>query len=175
MVTSALRRRDDRGASIILAMVFMVVCSLSVLGLSSSATNDLRNVAKFGGARTLHTAESSTMDLALYQVRYTPSTCPVSLASQTTPIQLTIDGLTIDVWCSTISTPLSTTSRQVNLYACADSSVAANNTAAICSALPDLTVKATFNDYPTTYTAPMSTECTFNCGDAMVVNSWIFR
>jgi len=177
MFTAPTRRqgRDNRGASLILAMVFMVVCSLGVLGLSASAANDLNNVAKFSSARVLHTAESSAMDLALYLDRYTPTKCPISPLVQGTPMSLSIDNVTIDVWCSTLSTPSkSPVSRQVTLYACPAS---ANDSYAYCSdpTHVNLTVVAQFNDYATTYTAPRSSLCTANCGDAMTVNSWVFR
>jgi len=172
-----IRRHDDQGSSLILAMIFMVVCSLSVLGLSAAAANDLNNVAKFSGARTLHTAESSTMDKALYLDRYTPTTCPVPPKVQSTPVNLFIDNLSIDVWCTTVSTPSTNPSRQVTFYACPDSAIPANNSYSYCSdpAHANLTVVAQFNDYATTYTAPRSSLCTVNCGDAMTVTSWVFR
>lgn len=159
------RRHDDTGSSLILAMVFLVVGSLVVLSLANAATNDLHNAAAFAGVRTTHAAETSTADLALYDVRYTPATC-----TPNTPVNYVNAGVTYSAWCSTVSTPTSATSRVVTLSVCV-ASVASN----ACSLNPLLSVSATFDDYAPGLHPPVRTECSSNCGASMSVTDWKFR
>ena len=163
--------RGERGSSLILAMIFLVISSTAVLALSSAAANDLRDVRAFSSARTYHTALSSAMDVALYEVRYTPSTCTTSHA---VPYSSADNLLHLNVWCDTPAAtvnPLSTASRVVDLYACASTIL----NEATCALSPDLTAVATFDDYAPGPQPPMTTPCTANCGSGMILSDWKFR
>lgn len=161
--------RDDRGATLILALIFLLVVSGVVLALSSAAANDLRNVKAFASARTLRAAESSATEVALYRVRYTPSSC-----TTTSPVVFTINGLTFDVYCSTVSTPLSSTSRVVTFYTC-PSTVSEATCTLPPPNYPDLYAVATFDDYGPGLQTPVTTECVTLCGAGMTLTDWKFR
>lgn len=155
-------RFDQRGASLILAMIFLVVCAPLVVVLCSAAANDLRNVKVFASVQTLHSAESSAVNIALYDVRYTPNTCTMSA-----PVAFSPPGLSINVYCSTVSTPLLKSSRVVTLKAC--------TSGATWPCTPDLTAIVTFDDYAAGFPPPRVNECSSGCGEGMTITDWRFR
>jgi len=170
-LSSSPAERGDAGASLILALIFLLVSSAVVLSLTAAATNDLNNVRKFSTARVYHADLSSAVDVALYDVRYTPATCTTSV-----PVPFTsADGLvTLDVWCNTPAGTvnlLSTQTRVVDLYACPTTVTSES----ACAAQPDLTAVATFDDYAPGLHTPLTSPCAVNCGSGMIVSDWKFR
>ncbi len=181
--TSA-RVHDERGASLILALVFIVAVSLIVLSLSSLATNDLSNTGKFNSARALDYAASSTAQVALQSIRFNP--VPTTTPTQgtfTSPSycwapssgsysQLTFNGITIVAFCRTDENLTSANTRVVKIYNCVvTASSPANATA--CVANPLLLVEVTFDDYPPGGSSTLTTQCTGqSCGQGMSLNRW---
>ena len=64
--------RDEGGAILILALVYVIVISAMVASLTSWASNDLNNSTKFQSVNEIHYALSSAMNTALESERYSP-------------------------------------------------------------------------------------------------------
>jgi hypothetical protein len=188
------RRGDDEAGSIlILALIFLVAVSLIVLALLSFVGNSLTASASFTSERTLETAATSAVNLAIQQSRITfagqmenafggqttnsqPTACwfDSSSAPQQPPM---IDGQQIDVWCSMIWQPYSSTTRTVTYSACP--STQANGqpeTNVECAAAPTLQAVEVFDDYPPGVGVPLvnPVQCNFYgyCGQSMTQVSW---
>ncbi len=170
-------KHDDAGAVLVLALLFLAVVGAIVGSLATWATNDLNNTAKFTSARTLQYAANGATQVAVQNIRYTPllattvlppgGTGPGSCWVGGAPIQ--IDGYSMDVWCSTVYTPTSASTRVVTFDTCLD-----GGTAAQCIANPLLEAVVTFDDYPTGSSPPNTAACVVYCGTSMTVNSWVW-
>jgi hypothetical protein len=192
------RRRNESGAVLILALVYIIAISLIVGALASWAMNDLNNTGKFESASELHYAVSSVTNLAIESIRYTPlpsSTPPQAPASTGwepcwTPAtgpqvsQMLIDGYTIAVWCNVVEQNTSANTRTVTFIACrsaltsSDPNLAADTTTAQinCQAAPLLTVVVIFDDYPARGAPVLGVQCNLvgQCGEGMTQQSWIW-
>jgi hypothetical protein len=173
-------RRDESGAVLILALIFLLVVGMVVGSLASWATNDLNNTAKFTSARTVQYSVSGATENAIQNMRYTPlfstqlnttAASPSYCWGTSAPSAVTIDNLNVAVWCSTVWTPTSAATRVVTFSACP---VTSSETAASCAAAPTLQAVVTFGDYPPGYSAPYGGECQVYCGTSMTINDWIW-
>lgn len=167
---------DETGSSLILALVFLIVTSLVVLSIAGWTKNDLNNTSKFTSAQSLQSAAGSATELAIENLRY--SFMPLTLnasppqpcwTASPTPSEITLNGQTVAVWCSTRWTPLGTNTRFVTFVSCASTV-----TASACALNPLLYVTVTFDDYPSPRGAVSTVECTLTCGTGMTINSWVF-
>jgi hypothetical protein len=165
--------RDEAGAVLVLALLFLAVVGGIVGSLASWATNDLNNTTKFTSARTLQYAFNGATEVAIQNIRYTPL---LATTAQGTPgscwgtsSSLQIDNQNIDVWCSTVWRPTSASTRVVTLDACPH-----GGTASACVANPSLEAVVTFDDYPTGSSPPNPAACVVYCGTSMTVNSWVW-
>ena len=77
---SKLGRRDDTGASLILALVFVVVAALSVGGLLTFSGGALLDTAQLKAQRGLEYGADSATEIALQAVRYRPAYYPTGPA-----------------------------------------------------------------------------------------------
>ena len=77
---SKLGRRDDTGASLILALVFVVVAALSVGGLLTFSGGSLLDTAQLKAQRGLEYGADSATEIALQAVRYRPAYFPTGPA-----------------------------------------------------------------------------------------------
>ena len=64
--------RDESGAVLILALIFLLVIGLIVGGLASWTANNLKNSLNFQQARSAQYALSSATQVAISNIRYTP-------------------------------------------------------------------------------------------------------
>jgi hypothetical protein len=180
------RRRDESGSVLVLALVYLVAVSLIVGGLTDWAMNDLNNTSNFTSARSLQTAASSATETAIQSIRYSPllglgqtlnasppTPCWGSGASSglTTLNGNAVDGVSMDVWCSTVWNPTSANTRVVTLSTC---STAVTTSAATCAATPLLQARVTFDDYPPGVNTPTTALCVVFCGSGMTLNSWVW-
>lgn len=176
-----MRGRDEAGAVLILALIFLTVISTLVLTLAGWTTNDLSNSITFSANRSLDASATSAMDLAIQNIRYTPllytssadqtlNASPPSVCWGTgSTSELTSDGNTFAVWCSTTWTPSSANTRVVTLSACPTNRT---TSPVVCALDPLLQATVTFDDYPAGVSAPNSAECVVYCGTAMTENNW---
>ena len=180
--------REEVGATLVLALGFLLLGTIIIGALMSALTNDLNNSVHFLSARSEQYAARSATDLAINSIRYahcspsapgcnTNTMLPQSLnASPPTwcwgsgpTSKITVDGVSVDVWCSTAWDPTSTNSRVVTFSACLDGIGAAQ-----CAAQPYLQAVVTFDDYPAGVSAPSSAPCYLYCGTGMTTDSWLW-
>lgn len=188
-ITSRSRDEGEGGAIIVLALVYILIVSLTVGALLTWARNDLNNTTKFSNASSLRYAATSATDAAIQSIRYNPipsttptqgvpttvSYCwsPPSVINGSTQVSdLTIDGYTVGVWCSTIEELSSSDTRDVLLYACQTKT---QPTGASCSADPLLSSEVAIDDYPTGGGPTFSQQCNQlgdSCGAGTTLENW---
>ena len=176
---------DERGSILILAMIFIVVVSVTVLTLANWTTSDLNNSTQFTNARSTDYATSSVVNVAINSIRYTP--LPAATPTQNTPTALgecwtpesgTVSQLTtvensinytVTAWCTTTENLASANTRVVDIYACLSTV-----TASACEISPLLHVEVTFDDYPAGDAPLDTTQCstTTTCGQSVTINKW---
>ena len=195
-----LRARDDAGAVLVLALMFLVVIGVIVGALASWTANSLTNSVHFQADRSAQYALSSTSQLAIQNIRYTPllgsnqtlnasppSYCwgPTPSAGTGTVSELTVQGDQVAVWCSTVWTPTSSATRVVTVSACltsvvptppSGSSLASVRAAATqCASSPGLQTNVTFDDYSAANPSVNPGVCISppngTCGQGMTINS----
>ncbi len=167
--------RDEAGAVLVLALLFVLVVGAVVGSIATWATNDLNNTAKFTSARTLQYAFNGATEVAVQNIRYTPllaTTVPGPASCWSGSSTVTIDNQNIDVWCSTTYNPTSPSTRVVTLNACLHGVSA--TTCAANTSNPTLQAVVTFDDYPTGTNPPNPAACVVYCGTSMTVNSWVW-
>jgi hypothetical protein len=182
-------RHDERGAILILALVYIVVIGAMVASLTSWASNDLNNSTKFQNVNEIHYALSSAMNTALESERYSPvpttptasqyggtattlGQCwqPANGAAYQIPVTGTLDGYVVAVWCTTQINLASSTTRSMTAYACLSSVSSAN-----CVASPALVAVVQYDDYPTPAGPQLNEQCnleTGQCGYSETLVSW---
>jgi len=191
-----IRSRDEAGAVLVLAIVFLVVVGMIVGALAAWTANDLNNTATFTSARSLQYAIGGATNVAIQSIRYTPllgstlnasppSYCWGSGAngdSQLAGLDQQNANLAVAVWCSTAWNPDSTATRVVTFSACPvpsgvqiTSSTAAQY-ATSCAARPNLQAVVAFDDYTpgTSAFPPTPLQCFRDCGTVMTQRSWVW-
>ncbi len=170
---------SERGAILILALVYIIVVSVIVAALTTWTTGDLNNTNKFTSARSMDYSLSSAMEVAINDIRYAPlvaanqtlNAAPPSYCWGTTsPSTLQLPGsgeADIATWCSTLEDLGSATTRTVTISACLSTT---NATA--CAASPLLQAVVVFNDYPQGGSITYTGVCTTYCGEGAVLESW---
>ena len=166
-----------------LAIVFLTVVSLVMVALVQWVGNDLSNTAKFTSAQSFQSTADSAAEIALQNVRYNfmiatlnaspPAPCWTTSPS---PSLLSLNGQSVDAWCSTSWTTGSHESRVDTISVCLSTLSAGS-----CAQSPLLQVIATFGDFEKTTgissCSPQSTAqsaTTTTCGTTMIINSWAF-
>lgn len=181
-VTRRRQGREETGAVLILALVFLVVVSLITLSMASWTSSDLMNSIRFTAAQSTVATANSATEVAVQDARFyfdadtLYASPPISCLS---PASGTINGLSVSVWCSTQWNPQSRSTRVVTFSTCLSS-----QSATVCSANPLLQVAVTYDDYPATndYSScpPVSTTTsttvapTSSCGTGMKIDTWVF-
>jgi type II secretory pathway pseudopilin PulG len=111
----------ESGATLVLALVFVLVISLVLMAIVTLSGTNLIDTAQLQNARSLEYAADGGVDAAIQAVRYQPS--PITACSPTTgfPLPATINGVTnIVVFCEEAA-PLF--ERQVTFTACPSSTL----------------------------------------------------
>jgi hypothetical protein len=157
--------RNDTGATLVLALIFMAVTSLIVFALLSWSGNNIENVAAFQDARAVSYAVNSAMETAVQDVRYSPTACP------STGLVVPSNNFTVDVYCSpNPETEGGTAASRVITFKACTSDVSAS----ACAIKPYLQAVATFDDYSSSSTIGSSILCSATCGTTMRIDSWTF-
>ena len=184
---------DESGAVLILALIFLVSVSLIVTALLSFVGTSLSATSAFNDQRNLEYAATSTVNLAIQQTRTAfnsslleaspPQPCWTPDASGNS--DLTINGYTINVWCSMIWNPFSGSTRIVTYSACPATNPSAitqppkaQNDPTLCAASPLLQAQETFDDYAANTSVSQSpVNCTAinSCGQTQTQNSWLWN
>jgi hypothetical protein len=105
----ATRTRDESGAILVLALIFMVATALLITGLTAWEGNDIKNVGSLTSARNALNAADGAIQTAIANTRYeypssailssTGSFCPSSGSSQPSTNPFASNGPPIVVWC----------------------------------------------------------------------------
>jgi hypothetical protein len=174
--------RDERGSVLVLALLFLVAISLVLTALASWATNDLNNSTKFSAARSLQFAANSATELALQSIRYTPllasgqtlNASPANYCWGSGPTSelagaSSVDGVAVEVWCSTVWAPSSADTRVVTFSTCL-----AGVSAGTCALNPVLQSVVAFDDYPPGVSTPNNGVCAVYCGTGLTIESWLW-
>ena len=185
--TRSAAARDESGAVLILAFIFLLVVGVTVGSLADWATNDLDNTAHFTSARSLQYSTESAVELAMQNMRTNPllptpaaptptltlnASPPAPCFANGSSTPPAVNGASAAVWCSTEWNPTSAATRVVTFSACP---VTPGETSSSCAANPYLQAVVTYDDYPAGgITAPTTppVPCTVYCGTTMTVNSW---
>ncbi len=178
------RRRDEAGASLVLALIFLTAVSLVTVAVVNLAGSDLSNTAKFTGAHAVESAANNANATAVQYVRYNfinqtenafpPAPCWPTVTGQAT---VSTQGQTVAAWCSTRFTPGAQVTRVVTISTCLSSVVAQ-----ACVLAPRLQSIVSFSDYLpnkgtfgcTGFLNPVSISIT-GCGTTMNILSWAFE
>jgi hypothetical protein len=107
----AMKSRDESGAILVLALIFMVVTALLITGLTAWEGNDIKNVGSLKSARSAVYAAEAAIQVAAANTRSeypssallssTGGFCPNdSSQQQQTTNPFTMDGQNVVVWCN---------------------------------------------------------------------------
>jgi hypothetical protein len=188
-----LGRRDESGAVLVLALVFMVVTALVVTGLAAWSGNDIKNIGNIKSGRSALYAADGAVQTAIWNVRYayppgisngksaTPWTgfCP-SFGSGAGTNPMTVDGWSIDVTCSvTVNEGSSPNSRTATFSAYPASRCNGSG----CGGNSLVTAQVQFNDFssllvntcPVENSATWTNEPTTSCGTGAITVSWVVQ
>lgn len=175
-------KRDEHedGAVLILTLVFIIIVSLSMLGLITFGGTGILNATNLKGQRSLEFAADGATTAAVQAVRYSyngfitsseqdclPDGAVFSLTSPDTQT-LTINGITMTVDCTAAPMPTSSpnVTRAVLFDACQTAPCSANNSIVIATVY--------FTDISTSGVNSCSSPTNSStCGVGMTINSWI--
>ena len=185
------KQRDDAGAIIVLALVYILIVSLTVGALITWVMNDLTNTTNFQHSSSLRYAATSAADAAIQSIRYNPIPSTTPTQGVATPVsycwspytvingstdvsELSVDGYTIGVWCSTTEYLASSDTRDVMLYAC---QVGLETTGAACKSEPYLSAEVAVDDYPAGGGPTFTEQCNQagdSCGAGTTLENWVW-
>jgi hypothetical protein len=173
------RDRSEQGASLIIALVFIVVVAVIVGAISSLALNDLNNTGNFNSATGTTYAATNVANLAIQAVRYNPQSVNGTAGpcwGNGTSEQAFDDfnaNVTVAIWCNSVAHNGSSQSRVVTMYAC-PLPLGANETN--CQNSPLLTLVEAYDDYSAsgtdTCSAINSGSSTCGFGASTLVWTW---
>jgi hypothetical protein len=166
--------RDEAGAVLVLALVFLLAVGGIITGLLGWSGNDLKNTGTFKSARSLVYAAGGVTEVAIWTARYSftsPSSLPIA-CSGTSP-SVNIDGEFIEDWCKTVpGTGSLSATRVLTVSACQVPS--ATGLPSICTN-PFLVATVTFNDFTTPGNVDNCSTTGASCGTAMTLKSWVVK
>jgi len=183
------RRRavGEDGASLIIAMILLMVVSVAVLAVLGFAGNGLLSTAQLKAQRSLEYAADSATNAAVQGVRYSPyafdggtyggvvsptdSDCLPNGPALVIPdvAVMTINGQSMTVDCATANLPPTPqATRTVNFYACLTAKAPCTQAKAIVYAQVGYNDYSQFDIYLCSDSADVGT-----CGTGMTINQWI--
>jgi hypothetical protein len=184
------RADSESGAIIVLALVYILIVSLTVGALITWVMNDLTNTTNFQHSSSLRYAATSATDAAIQSIRYDPIPTTTPTQGTATPVsycwspftvvngsdvsELSLDGYTVGVWCSTTEYLASSDTRDVMLYAC---QVDQESTGAACKSDPFLTAEVAVDDYPAGGGPTFTEQCNQagdSCGAGTTLENWVW-
>lgn len=173
------RARDDAGATLILALVFLVVISLTVIGLIRWTGDNLTNTSHFEQAQSIQSAANSANQFAIQFVRYNflntgldgsaPASCWTVGSGAVS--ETTLNDQSVDSWCMTLSYPGAVKSKRVVTISTCAITVSAVN----CGLQPLLQSIVTIVDGGSAcYPVQNATSTPNTCGQSLAISDWQF-
>jgi hypothetical protein len=174
------RRRDESGAVLVLALIFMVLTAVIITSLAAWEGTNLKDIGAVKYGRSTLYSSNGAVQVAIANTRYTyPSNtglalCPNSSTQQSTN-PFTIDTVSVAVTCQTTLDPTCPSSigictRQETLTAYP----AADCTSTSCTGNYFVQAVVYFDDYSSSSANdcnPLGAQTT--CGSSMSIYSWI--
>jgi hypothetical protein len=162
--------RDEAGAVLILALVFVLAIGLTVVSLANMATNDTLNSTNLTAQRSVEYAADGAASIAVQNVRYSGNTYS-SAPTDCLPNggSMTLGGTAVWVTCTKQQfNPVSGVTRVINFYACTSATCSSTNAI--------LQAQITFDDYSVSNAYSCTPGISLStCGTAMTVNSWVLE
>lgn len=184
---SLLAKRDESGATLILALIFVIVSAIIVLSLLNLNSNDIVSSGTLRNERSVEYAADGATDAAIQGVRYaylginaSPAPCLYDPSTQALFNNMTLNGTTIAVECSGEASTPSTGYRTIQFYACASAtnSCPDANLSTGTGVLLEATV--VFDDVSSSTASPPDFfNCNSNpsdqttCGTSYAITNWI--
>jgi hypothetical protein len=186
-------RENERGSSLILALIYIVAISMIVGALADWAMNDLSNTTHFQNATSLDNAVSGATEVAIQSIRYYPNYAATSpgygncwtppSGSFASDVLFSADNnATVAVWCNTVENLKSPSTRVVTFIACpvtaawpVDTAAHALTSEGHCTSQPKLLAVVTIDDYPSGGGGLLTQTCSGGqgvCGFAATTNQW---
>lgn len=161
---------DERGAVLVLALVFLVVTALTIYTVANWAGNSLDQTVQFNTASAIEFATGAAVEMEAQNMRYEYHSATTSEITCTpgSGSSVTINSVSVAVYCSIVINPDSAATRVVTLDSC-PTSVSETN----CVSNPYLQATVSFDDYSDSdkYQC-VSTSDELTCGTAMSITSW---
>jgi Tfp pilus assembly protein PilX len=177
-------QRNDQGAALILAIVFLVAMSILVVVLGNLATEASTTISNVRDQTTIEDNAESAATSAIQQERR--SYTPALYAGSPTPClppgalggALTVSPYksSLTVWCTGSQSVLAST-RTVDFYVCGPSSVSESQCTSPGSKSELLFASVTYDDspggeLPLSFCGPLTNA---TCGVTMTINEWDVR
>lgn len=164
-MTSRRMVRDEQGATLVLALVFMIIIALVLVPLVTLSGNGLQNTSNLLQEQSLEYRSNGAVEVAIQTVRYTDTSYSGGscFASGSPTVQIGLAGPgnpPVYVNCLSQTSSNAAVSCEINVYACGSTSCSASN----------YSVAATvdFHDGPTC--SPVSFG---DCGAVESIKSWL--
>lgn len=166
------------GASLILALVFLIVVGLIVVSIAGLTSADLKVTSAFAASQSTTAAADGAANVAIQSARYNFDGATLNYPA---PCNAQQDiNVNVQAWCETQWQTGSASTRLVTVSVCLPSS-AGTGAGVACAANPLLQAIVVIDDYPTSNsnlscvpgtsaTTPGST-----CGSQMILNSWAYN
>jgi hypothetical protein len=176
------KSRDESGAILLLALIFMVVTALVITSLAAWEGNDINNIGALKFGRSVLYSSEGAIQVATANTRYTfpvssAGFCP-NTSAQASTNPFTMDTVSVDVWCTTVFNPptcptgVGICSRQETLSAYP----AAECTSTSCSGSWYVQAVVYFDDFSSSKVNDCSLAgAQSTCGSTMTVYSWIVQ
>jgi hypothetical protein len=125
--------RGEEGATLILALVFMIIIALVLLATVTFTGNGLLNTSNLLKQQSLEYRSNGAVEVAVQTVRYTDNTYGGGscFANGSPTVQIGIAGPQnppVHVTCSSVTPPSNSgATREVNVYACGSSGCSQSN------------------------------------------------
>ena len=166
------RHRSDEGSTLLLALGFLLLTSITVLSIATWAGNSLVDSLKFNQQASLDYALGAVVQTEVQNLRYSyqPTSASPFACTPGSGNSISLNGQAVSVFCSVVEKPLSAATRIVTLDACIYSPIL---TATTCVATPLLQAVVTFDDFSSSgVLGCISASAQVSCGTAMAVTSW---
>jgi hypothetical protein len=165
-----IREQNDEGAILILALAFMLVTGLTVLSLVTWAGNSLVQTHAFNQASDLDYATGAAVQMEAQTLRYSYEAATSSFTTCTPGggSNITMNGVSISVYCNIVENPDSAATRVVTFDACSST-----ESESACVIAPYLQAVLSFDDYSENNVyGCISLSDQVTCGTAMSIDGW---
>ena len=157
--------RDERGASLVLAIVFLFAIAIVLGAIANLAGTAATNTFNLRAQRTTELAAENAATLAIAQVRSNPNLCSSGGTN-----------LSPQLYCAQIFSPLSTNTRTVDFYACPGAAIGTPCSPTASGVI--LHSQVVYDDVPPN--SPFSSACVgatnpITCGITVAIKVWDVR